>query len=67
MGVFALFLTTTAPAIALIILSYRYRVDEDQDAVYTSQKLGTVLFVASIGSTFAHLLPGMSKFDLVLN
>jgi hypothetical protein len=55
-----LFLATTAPAVVTLVLTYYFRVGEDANAVYTSVRLGTALFVTSTGSTVVHLLYGIA-------
>lgn len=54
-----LLLATASPALVTLILAYYFRVDEDNEAVFTSIGLGTALFVTSIGSTVVHMLYGI--------
>lgn len=47
---------SAGPGIALLYLVYRFRVDEDTGAVYTSIGLGILLFLGSFSSTAITML-----------
>lgn len=58
-----LLLATASPGLVTLVLAYYFRVDEDNEAVFTSIRLGTALFVTSLGSTIVHMLYGISPSE----